>query len=178
MDYFKIIFLIIIISKGNLFAQNIKIEKTYEHPFLIDHGRVAKSLDKSGKTLDSIQISSHTGAASYISLFEIDSALILIDVNGMWYYISQKTGKFYHGFWGWQKDFPEKYIGTYSYSSLNRKYILKKTEINKKNVYQLKDPTDYSGRFRKRKKYPPRGLKIIEDKSTKITNSELNKNRK
>lgn len=76
-----LLFMLTIISTDAMWGQHIKVEKRNEHPFLVDHGRVAKSYDKAGMLKDSITISSHTGSASSINLFEMDTALILTIVR-------------------------------------------------------------------------------------------------
>lgn len=142
-----LLFMLTIISTDAMWGQHIKVEKRNEHPFLVDHGRVAKSYDKAGMLKDSITISSHTGSASSINLFEMDTALILIDVNGMWYFVSKSSGKFIDGFWGWNKDLPKHYMGTYTYDKGLSAYRFEKQVVSKESVYQQKDPSDYSGRF-------------------------------
>ena len=141
-----ILSIILFCSVNYVNGQNLQLKVSNQHPFLVDHSRTLYVYEKE-IPVDSISLSPYTGNDIYASLFENDSSFILIDGNGMWFYLDKQTNRFYKGEWNWQKPIPDGYLGTYVFQIKNNAYVLEKRENSLSDIYQIKNPMDYSGRF-------------------------------
>lgn len=55
---------------------------------------------------------------------------------------SKKSGEIAHLFWGWDKDLPSNYLGTYkaNYTEKDKCVFIKEEYPTKEEVYFMKDP--------------------------------------
>ena len=122
-------------------ANSIVVVKTNQHPFLVDHNRELRTVDKEGNTIDDAELYTDSGEGCNSYLFDTDQTYTVIDCNGHWYLINKKTGKIDNNTWQWQKELPASYIGTFKRAAGQIEYSLtKENNITLEQVYQVKDP--------------------------------------
>jgi hypothetical protein len=129
--------------KIKIMPENIKVRKIDKHPFLSDHRKRIVVMDNAGTEISSMKMYIDTGEGCDSNLFEIDTAFVLIDCNGQWFYINKKTGRISKETWEWRKPLPGEYVGTFISKPGNDFYeINKRGNISIDSVYKYKDPND------------------------------------
>lgn len=102
--------------------------------------RYLKTYRSDKKLLDEVKLKDNVDSFAKAFLFKPNDNYILIDCNGIWYYIDYKTGNISKNsdYDPWiKKKLPANYIGTFMQQKTRNTYFLKKEEkIDKKEVYK------------------------------------------
>ncbi len=118
----------------------LTITKIRKHPFLVDHQRKLIISDSNDAKIAEIKFYTDPGAGCNSYLFQNDSAYVIIDCNGVWYFIDHASGSILDKKWNWKFDIPEDHIGTFVRSNVDNYDFIKEDSIDMKEVYKFKEP--------------------------------------
>lgn len=130
-------------SEFSISEDNIKVVRTDQHPFLVDHSKLI-IVEVDSRRIDEMKGYSDFGSGCNSHLFEEEKTYALIDCNGTKFSISKAEGKIETIGWSWMNELPETYIGIYERQRGKVEYSLSEAPYpDLKDVYVFKDPTDY-----------------------------------
>jgi len=114
---------------------------TERHPFLHDHGRALIVLTRSGGVVSVPLLGEPGGLGPISNLYRGDDGnLILIDMNGIWFTISKRSGRILLCESRWEEATPQQYLGRFEQGEGAVYGFVSRDAAQEEPIYLFKDP--------------------------------------
>lgn len=123
-----------------LTPSHIHILVNDQHPFLRDHGREC-IISRDGTDLTRFKLYGDPGVGVHSNLYRnAEGNYVLVDINGVWYFINAHSGEMIGYEWHWMDPSPGEYLGTYQYDDRAEYRFVAASEKPEGDIYGFKDP--------------------------------------
>ena len=121
-------------------ADHLRIVKTNQHPFLVDHQKMLQVVNDQ-QIVAETQGYIDAGMGCNTHLFEAEDHFILIECNGTVFHVYKKGRHIVRKGWTWRQKLPPNYVGVFERQRGQEAYLLtQRPRPTLEAVYVFKDP--------------------------------------